>query len=592
MAHLVRASTPSTSGDEEEGQVTSNLEVHGETEIVQESVISKDLATEQFEAIVPNVTKNTLDKESVKDRTSMETLRRQPSSMTKAQIARTIKQAASDSHVGDEGSLELNEMLLYQAVCAAGEWAYGVVATEVWVLNSLTGCLEQPAGGYWRDPVFPPSTALNRIEDCTLDDYVPPKALAPGESLAGALWSEAGSSMFAAWKSHRGLDVNEMPTSHVVWRSVNALCEDPDQPPSERLKLLGQAGFGLAAGVTFHIKDTKGIVVYMARETADLHQLQSRENELYLASAADLIGAEVALSAKRATAIRNRVQRRREMLTRARHKLRVAMALSSTFLKADQSSTVAPPPPPPPAPSCMDKFKDKIRVESQKAIQFANKQVTKAQGTNMVPPPKGNWQQFLICFVGAFLPLLILDRLNAWIKLVSNGEKSILLAPVAAFICMQYGLTGAPASQPRNALFGQVISMGIPLLCKYIPVVGDYGVWLLPAFSISLTVAVMVAAGTIHPPGAASAFLVAFGNFNWSHLGLILVAYVICIMMSCLINNWFDQRQYPIYWGLTYGTSLYDVKFHNFFNSKTKKTLENQGTSLDSTLDSEATTIP
>jgi len=84
----------------------------------------------------------------------------------------------------------------------------------------------------------------------------------------------------------------------------------------------------------------------------------------------------------------------------------------------------------------------------------------------------------------------------------------------------------------------------------------------------------MVAAGIVHPPGAASAFLVVFGNLNWSHLGLILVTYVICIMMSCLINNWFDQRQYPIYWGLTYGTPLYNLDFNNLFDSKTQKSTQ------------------
>ena len=88
-----------------------------------------------------------------------------------------------------------------------------------------------------------------------------------------------------------------------------------------------------------HIKDTKAIFVYMARESADLHQLNSRENELYFVLAAGLIGAEVTLLAKRTAAISNRVQWLREMLARARHKLRVAMALSSSFLKADQSST-------------------------------------------------------------------------------------------------------------------------------------------------------------------------------------------------------------------------------------------------------------
>jgi len=54
--------------------------------------------------------------------------------------------------------------------------------------------------------------------------------------------------------------------------------------------------------------------------------------------------------------------------------------------------------------------------------------------------------------------------LNSAIKIISNGDKSILKTPVAAFFFI--GLTRAPASQLRNALLGQVASKGLSLLWK------------------------------------------------------------------------------------------------------------------------------
>ena len=519
---------------------------------------------------------------ATKDHIAMHTLSKEPLVLTKEQISKTIQQAARDSHMGDRGSAELNEVLLYQAVCAAGAWAYGVVATEVWVLNPLTGSLEQPAGGYWRDSVFPPSQALRRIEDSTCPDHVPPRPLAPGEGLAGALWSEAGKTMLAKLQSRRRLDENELPKRNVVWRSIKALSEDPDQPPSERLQLLGQAGFGLAAGVTFQIKDVKGIVVYMARANSESHQLQSHENESYLASAADLIGAEVALAANRAMAIHQRIERRRVVLEKARNKIRTALAMSRRPSRVQSQL----PPQPQPKLTCMDL----LRLESQHATQFATKQWAKFRGTHVEPPPRGKWLASLISFAGSFVTLLAIERLNALIKLSTEGEMSIIMGPIAALVCMQYALTGAPASQPRNALYGQSLCVVIALIIEYIPLLGEYSVWLRPTLSTSLAITAMVGTGTVHPPGAATALLVATGHFTWAHLALLIVAYLMCIIMSALINNWFDQRQYPIYWALTYGTPFYHRDLSTFFKPKQKAPYDPEK-SIDSTQGSGSTKV-
>ena len=54
--------------------------------------------------------------------------------------------------------------------------------------------LVQPSGGWYRNPEFKAAdhNALDRIEDKTRDDYVPPPAQLPGTGLAGGLWTANG----------------------------------------------------------------------------------------------------------------------------------------------------------------------------------------------------------------------------------------------------------------------------------------------------------------------------------------------------------------------------------------------------------------
>ena len=61
---------------------------------------------------------------------------------------------------------------------------------------------------------------------------------------------------------------------------------------------------------------------------------------------------------------------------------------------------------------------------------------------------------------------------------------------------LQYGLTPAPASQPRNALYGQVMSLSIALVVNLFMPVGLIRV----PFTTALVIATMCKMGITHPP--------------------------------------------------------------------------------------------
>lgn len=112
-----------------------------------------------------------------------------------------------------------------------------------------------------------------------------------------------------------------------------------------------------------------------------------------------------------------------------------------------------------------------------------------------------------------------------------------------------YGLTAAPASQPRSAIAGQTISLTIALGISY---ADNMSIWMRQALATSLAVATMAKMGVTHPPGGAAALLFASGKFGWGNMLFVLVGNVIAIGTATIINNFSDYRQYPTFWGLQY----------------------------------------
>lgn len=110
-----------------------------------------------------------------------------------------------------------------------------------------------------------------------------------------------------------------------------------------------------------------------------------------------------------------------------------------------------------------------------------------------------------------------------------------------------YGLSAAPASQPRNAIVGQAISLTISICVGYADILT---VWMRQSLATSLAIAAMVKLGVTHPPAGAAALLYASGSYGWGNMLFMLIGNVIAIGAATLINNWSDTRQYPSYWGL------------------------------------------
>ena len=113
---------------------------------------------------------------------------------------------------------------------------------------------------------------------------------------------------------------------------------------------------------------------------------------------------------------------------------------------------------------------------------------------------------------------------------------------------LQYNLTAAPASQPRNAIFAQVFALVVTILLGYIP---NIPLWFRSALAPAIVIPGMAKLGIIHPPAGAAAIVFSTLKDNkWEQMGVFLAGVAISIITAVGINNMSDRRQYPTSWYL------------------------------------------
>ena len=236
-----------------------------------------------------------------------------------------------------------------------------------------------------------------------------------------------------------------MIAKHVAWREVAAMGKDPDQPHHLRLQLSVEVGIGLAAGVTYRFHGSRGLVIYMARKSADISKLKSETNERYLLSAADVIGSIACLEGPRRACVAERREERKSTKLRVKAKLAAIgamegeklhetlqkmesgeMTVESTSASISESRR----------PSKCSKF---CNILKNKLILIAKK----CRGANNEPPPPFSTTESIWTFSGCFLTLLALLSFSDAIK-EQNPEYYMVMGPFGALMTLQYSLTAAP----------------------------------------------------------------------------------------------------------------------------------------------------
>ncbi len=118
---------------------------------------------------------------------------------------------------------------------------------------------------------------------------------------------------------------------------------------------------------------------------------------------------------------------------------------------------------------------------------------------------------------------------------------------------LEYNTIESPLAQPRNSVFGQVLSTVVGVgVTKLFALSSNFeGLrWVAGALACGLSSAVMLLTKTVHPPAGATALLAAvdpvISNLGWYLVPLVLLSSILTLLSALVLNN--IQRQFPIYW--------------------------------------------
>ena len=446
-----------------------------------------------------------------------------------SKVQRYIKELSST--LSEPQELTVDEQLLAGVIREAGEYSFGVAAVEVYLFEDARLI---PIGS-WRN-----------TDNTTATDGVPGENV-PAVCLVGTLWADQSesvgglrrnssvgslirrsSSLEDSNSSTPAISNKPLRRNGLVWRDLETIIQDPDAIHSERLEVLHDSGLEKAAGVVFECNGNKGMVVYYVKEGVDAKLLSAVANETYLKRSAELIGTVLAMAESRRACVAFQ-KRYCEVEEDVEKKANGIICVEEGSVKESPSDSSSH--------SCWSSVRNSLLTWYRKLWG----------GGAQIPPCKP-WDESAWTLAGAFAGLIVLSSLNRLFQVVSDQEYYLLMGPFGALITLQYGLTGAPASQPRNAVLGQIVAGAVSLSFTYIPD-SIMPVWIRQAVAPAFSIAAMIKLGMPHPPAGAHSVIYAEGKHNWGFYSLVVLCSAVSIAPATIVNNMSQKRQYPIYWG-------------------------------------------
>jgi len=438
-----------------------------------------------------------------------------------------------DSPINEE--LNSYQYLLKTTSNNIGRNAFGIVAIEVWMLNNRNAKLKCATGAMWRNPYFETSDLLSQLEDASVEGYLPQTPVMQGMGVAGSLYAE---------------EMGDLSSSTTTWRDLRQLALDPDRPYCPRLQVQAEV-FGLAKGFYYEHRatETSGIVIFFARKTADTGRLSNYTNTKYFRASADLLGSLVSWEKPRDKSISESKESTKAAWARARLKIRTLTYFKMDLFRENKEAQAQNQR----KSNFFNKYRNvvnvKVKIYLTKFKGVGLIYLTKFKGVGLKIPPSTKIPQCVFVFLGCFTSLLTLVCIDHAIQHRSDDKLRIILAPLGALVTCHYGLTNAPASQPRNGILGMILCSTIANASTYIPLY-IFPIWFRAAFIPALTITLTLALGIVHPPAGAMAVLFATNDKpDWTSFLLLLFGYVMANIYAVLFINLHGAMTFPLYWG-------------------------------------------
>ncbi|KAH6973969.1 HPP family protein [Ilyonectria destructans] len=169
------------------------------------------------------------------------------------------------------------------------------------------------------------------------------------------------------------------------------------------------------------------------------------------------------------------------------------------------------------------------------------------------PVDTGNLMPITWAFIGIFCAILILEAVVKRVPSFESHGVPIIVGSFGAAAVLEFYSIESPLAQPRNAIFGQLISAIAGISVAKLFLLSDRFddvQWVAGALACASATALMALTKTVHPPAGATALLAVVDrdllNIGWLLIPLVLLSCALMLGVALVLNN--IERQFPMYW--------------------------------------------
>ena len=153
-------------------------------------------------------------------------------------------------------------------------------------------------------------------------------------------------------------------------------------------------------------------------------------------------------------------------------------------------------------------------------------------------PPKASGAQIVRAALFGLIAISVVAGL------AQASQMPLILGSFGAS-CVILGFPDTPFAQPRNVIFGHLISSATGLAC--LTLFGHD--WWSMALAVSVAIALMHAARVVHPPAGSNPVIVMLAQPGWSFLLFpTLTGAVLLVLVALVYHNQPADKSYPRYW--------------------------------------------
>ena len=162
----------------------------------------------------------------------------------------------------------------------------------------------------------------------------------------------------------------------------------------------------------------------------------------------------------------------------------------------------------------------------------------------MEPIVKNLQKMDIVRVTGSFVAILAISFLSF------EYDAPLFMASLGASAVILFAMPDSKAAIPRNVFVGHVVSAIVGISSSML-----FGsTWLAAAIAVSVSIAFMMIADAVHPPGGATALIAVTGGESIRQLGWT-YAFVPCLSgalillaVALVVNNIPRNQRWPLFW--------------------------------------------